>query len=428
MPPPPIHTGGKSGSTAAGASGASLPAAADLVQGSVFSPSINSAVASNDCGSPHDKTFVENIHTLLEVPSYSSIISWNDAGTAVIIHDVDAFISTIMPVHFKHSQFGSFTRRMRRWGFRVTKKRSSPSSPSKSSERGQSNAMEFSSEHFLRDQPEMCLLMKDERQTKKKFQFLDRNVRKSDGVVENNQGSAVGVVHYPPSSSSRGSIVKPPFESNQPIPVHYPQSLPNMNTAMSEPRRLSTGNMGLSAAMNDGYLQNYSQETTSMMPPLISPSQHSIQSAVPMMNTMMPPNLPQLQYQYPPYGNTAPPGGSGYSQASPAFQYPSAPYVYPPPQPQQQLHTQTQQQQQQLNQQYPPLPPTAASFFRNVDARASTETATANVVLMSSLSQSSSDEAPTEELDLLPTKKSPARAHSQLDTEQNVHKSQGQRR
>mmetsp|Transcript_1895 Transcript_1895/g.3052 ORF Transcript_1895/g.3052 Transcript_1895/m.3052 type:complete len:149 (+) Transcript_1895:2-448(+) len=148
-----------------------------------------------------------------------------------------------------------------------------------------------------------------------------------------------------------------------------------------------------------------------------------------MMNTMMPPNLPQLQYQYPPYGNTAPPAGSGYGQASPAFQYPSAPYVYPPPQPQQQqIHTQTQQQQQQLNQQYPPLPPTAASFFRNVDARASTATATANVVLMSSLSQSSSDEAPTEELDLLPTKKSPARVHSQLDSEQNVHKSQRERR
>lgn len=423
--PPPIHTGSK-GTTAAAAQGDSP---ADSAEGTdKVSPTTNSTVASIDCGSPGDKTFVENIHALLEVPSYSSIISWNDAGTAVIVHDVEAFISTIMSVHFKHSQFGSFTRRMRRWGFRVTKKLSSPSSssPPVSTERGKSNVLEFSSEFFLRDQPELCLMMKDERQAKKKFQFLDRNVRKADGV-ENNQASFPGVGgYYPPlSSTTMGGSMKSPPEGNQPIPVHFPSSFPNMNTAsnqaQSQQSSTGTGTGGLNMTMNDGYVHTYSQDisTTTM----ISPS--SIHSSVPRMNMMMPPNIPQVQFN--PYGYNVPPPGSGFGQASPApgFQY-SAQYAYPPPLPQeqeqqlmqqhqhqQQMHT----QQQQPNQQYPRLPPTAASFFQNADARAS-------VVLTSSLSQSSSDELPTNEsaqLDLLPTKKSPNRpVRSQLDTEQDA--------
>ena len=428
----PIHASSK-GNAAAAAPGASLPATAELVEGRSMSPSVKSSVSSIDCGSPGDKTFVENIHALLQVPNYSSIISWNDAGTAVIVYDVDAFISTIMPVHFKHSQFGSFTRRMRRWGFRVTKKLSSSSS-AVSTERGKSNVMEFSSEFFLRDQPELCSMMKDERQAKKKFQYLDRSVRKIDGV-ENNQGSLAGVgVHYPPlSSTTMGGQMKTPPETNQPFPVHFPQSLSNMNTASnpSQSQQSSAGTGGLNMAMNDGYLQNYSQDVS--MPPMISPS--SNQSGMPMMNMMMPPNLSQVQYN--PYGYNIPQSGSGsgFGQASPAFQY-STQYAYPPPPPQeqeQQMQQQIQvqqQQQQQTNQQYLPLPPSAASFFRNADARASS--VGVNVLLMSSLSQSSSDELPTEsgQLDLLPTKKikSPNRpGRSQLDNEQNAHESRERR-
>mmetsp|Transcript_24099 Transcript_24099/g.37790 ORF Transcript_24099/g.37790 Transcript_24099/m.37790 type:complete len:183 (+) Transcript_24099:3-551(+) len=182
--------------------------------------------------------------------------------------------------------------------------------------------------------------------------------------------------------------------------------------------------------MNDGYLQNYSQDVS--MPPMISPS--SNQSGMPMMNMMMPPNLSQVQYN--PYGYNIPQSGSGsgFGQASPAFQY-STQYAYPPPPPQEQeqqmqQQIQAQQQQQQTNQQYLPLPPTAASFFRNADAKASS--VGVNVLLMSSLSQSSSDELPTEsvQLDLLPTKKikSPNRpGRSQLDNEQNAHESRERR-
>lgn len=436
--PPPIHTGSE-GTAAAAAPGDSP---VDSAEGTdKVSPTINNTVASIDCGSPGDKTFVENIHALLEVPSYSSIISWNDAGTAVIVHDVAAFISTIMPVHFKHSQFGSFTRRMRRWGFRVTKKLSSPLTPPVPTERGKSNVLEFSSEFFLRDQPGLCVMMKDERQAKKKFQFLDRNVRRKTDGVENNQAASLPGVgdYFPPSSSKTMSgSMKTPSEGNQPVPVHFPSSFPNMNMntasnqTQSQQSNTGTGTGGLNMAMNDGYLHTYSQDISST--PMISPS--SIHSSMPMMNMMMPPNVPQLQYN--PYGYNVPPPGSGFGQASPGpgFQY-SRQYTYPPPFPQehpleqqllqqhqQQMQSQQQQQQQQPNQQYPSLPPTAASFFQNADARAS-------VILTSSLSQSSSDELPTYEsgqLDLLPTKKSPNRPfRSQFDAEQDARESRERR-
>jgi hypothetical protein len=131
------------------------------------------------------KTFVRKLHTLLTTTpnEYSSIISWNDEGTSVIVHDVDAFISTVMPVHYKHSKFESWARRMRRWGFAggTTKKIVTTLPPVSSDETDASNdgdgkpvplekqvtKMEFTNELFTRDRPELVALMMDERKAKK---------------------------------------------------------------------------------------------------------------------------------------------------------------------------------------------------------------------------------------------------------------------
>lgn len=247
----------KSPTDAAAALGDRLLRTASGLEETVISPSRNDAATTS-------KPLVLKIQTILDMPYYSSIISWNNAGTAVIIHDVNAFISEIMPAHFFHqSTFDSFTRMMRRWGFRVGKQRSSPST---SSERGQSTAMEFSCEHFIRDQPDLCLLMKDERVgTNKQFTCLDRAV-KVDGSVENrNQASRV-CVHNPPSSG--GGIIIPCPEDMEPHPDQYPPS----------------------------------------------------------SSYMIPPHHPPLHYS--PYGYGASPVGLGFGPTSHATQY--APYGYPP--------------------------------------------------------------------------------------------------
>eukprot|EP00985_Skeletonema_marinoi_P001584 scaffold637_cov173-Skeletonema_marinoi.AAC.3 len=397
-PPPTTDHADKKSPAAASVADASLPAVEDLGKETTLStgdsietaPSNDNQAATNaEVGFLQGKTFAQKMHTLLAKPNYSSIISWNEAGTTVVIHDVDAFISTVMPVHFQHSQFDSFTRRMRRWGFRVANHRS-PSSTSP--EQGQSTAMEFSSENFLRDQPELCLLMKDERQAKRKFQFLDRNVREADGV-DSNLGPAVGVVHYPSTPASRSVHVKPSSKKRRPITVHYPPSLSNMNIGNNpsqsqlQSELTSTADGRFNAVMNHGYLHNYSQQTS--IPSMISPHQQSFHNAMPMMNMMMPP--PSQQLNYPTYGYGAPPQapGLGFGPTPPVFQYPTPDgyQQYPAPDGYQPyLHEQQQQH-----------------IMSMMDARASTAASASNALLLSS----SSEETP--DLDLLPTKTSPTK-------------------
>ena len=184
--------------------GATLPSAAGLVDGAMFSTSKNTTSKKNG-PSVQGKKLVNKIHNILAEPSYSSIISWNDAGNAFIIYDVDAFVSTVMPMHFQNSKFDSFIRRMRRWGFRVKNKK-----PRQSSfESRLSDAMEFSSEYFIRDRPDLWPMMKDERMNTKQFEFLDHVTTKTSGVVE--------------SDLKRFAEVMPSLESNLPLPVHYPR-------------------------------------------------------------------------------------------------------------------------------------------------------------------------------------------------------------
>ncbi len=418
-PPPNAHADKKSDEESpvdASVKGAPLPASEDMVKGSP--PSIDEderAAALANVGFLEGKTFAQKMHSLLDMPDYSSIISWNDAGTAVIIHDVDAFISTVMPAYFQHAQFGSFTRRMRRWGFRVVNHRSASST---SSEQGQSTAMQFSCEHFLRDQPDLCLMMKDERKSKKKFQFLDRHVRIDEGMDQ--VSSAGGIVHYPSTPASRSAQLKAKIKL--PIPVHYPPSSSNMNPANnqleSQPQSEMpytipniTTDMGFNAT-NQGYLHTYSQQA--QMPSMISPYQHSFHNAMP-MNMMMPtPNLSGVHY--PSYEHSVPPPpptGVGFGISPPSFQYP-APEGYHP-YPQQRPHQQVQQVQQQMPQQMDQHQ--QQHIMSMMDARASAAASASTALLLSS----SSEESPGLEYLPLPSKTSPdTRGQSKVDTEEKA--------
>lgn len=43
---------------------------------------------------------------------YSNLISWSPAGTSFYISRVPEFSSTVLPQHFKHSNFSSFVRQL----------------------------------------------------------------------------------------------------------------------------------------------------------------------------------------------------------------------------------------------------------------------------------------------------------------------------
>jgi hypothetical protein len=48
----------------------------------------------------------------------SDIVTFLPHGRAFIVRDVDQFVSTILPMYFKHSTWGSFTRQLSLYGFR----------------------------------------------------------------------------------------------------------------------------------------------------------------------------------------------------------------------------------------------------------------------------------------------------------------------
>lgn len=62
-------------------------------------------------------TFPLILHGLVNTED-DSIISWSDEGTAVTIHDMDAFVK-VMPKYFKHDKFKSFQKQLGLYDFRT---------------------------------------------------------------------------------------------------------------------------------------------------------------------------------------------------------------------------------------------------------------------------------------------------------------------
>ena len=306
--PPPLPVGEASPVATAESNDASL----DLT--------VKTASATNekkdDGGFLTGKTFVQKIHTLLAMPEYSSIISWNDAGTAVTVHDVDAFISTIIPKHFRKSKFGSFIRKMRRWGFSVITLKRSTSNTSTSSERGRISVIEFSNEHFLRDKPDQCSLMKDERHVKKQFSFMD----------------SVRTIHR--QNSVEGSSIEPGIHNFR--PSLFATNMHPMNH-QAGPNQYSRGD--------------------NLMPPVAPMTNFNMMQSP---NMMQPPTLPPPYPQYQPYGYGTPlspfphPQGQQFGSNHCPHQHLS-PGGYPPYYYSQQYHQHQMMQQNHPQQQLNPM-------------------------------------------------------------------------
>eukprot|EP00934_Nitzschia_sp_Nitz4_P003249 Nitzschia sp. Nitz4//scaffold282_size24342//21153//22040//NITZ4_008356-RA/size24342-processed-gene-0.35-mRNA-1//-1//CDS//3329545632//3239//frame0 len=57
---------------------------------------------------------------VLSDEQYSHVISWMPGGRSFAVFRPKAFVSDILPKHFKSAQFSSFTRKLARWGFTRT--------------------------------------------------------------------------------------------------------------------------------------------------------------------------------------------------------------------------------------------------------------------------------------------------------------------
>ncbi|KAK5653575.1 hypothetical protein OQA88_8837 [Cercophora sp. LCS_1] len=61
--------------------------------------------------------FVRKLYKMLEDPSYNSVVRWSAEGDSFVVLENEKFTKTILPKHFKHSNFASFVRQLNKYDF-----------------------------------------------------------------------------------------------------------------------------------------------------------------------------------------------------------------------------------------------------------------------------------------------------------------------
>ncbi|KAL4780239.1 HSF-type DNA-binding-domain-containing protein [Aspergillus varians] len=99
---------------------------------------------SSTASSGNSSDFVRKLYKMLEDPSYSEIVRWGDEGDSFVVLECEKFTKTILPKHFKHSNFASFVRQLNKYDFHKVRQNNE--------ENGQSpygqNAWEFKHPEF----------------------------------------------------------------------------------------------------------------------------------------------------------------------------------------------------------------------------------------------------------------------------------------
>jgi len=90
--------------------------------------------------------FAEKLHLILNSNDCRHAVAWLPSGRSFCITDQDEFVKKILPKFFREAKFESFSRRLKRWGFR------------KVYTTGMSQII-FSHDLFHRDRPDLCKVM-----------------------------------------------------------------------------------------------------------------------------------------------------------------------------------------------------------------------------------------------------------------------------
>ncbi|KAF2970341.1 hypothetical protein GQX73_g3182 [Xylaria multiplex] len=61
--------------------------------------------------------FVSSFALMLEDPAYSEVVRWGDQSDSFVVLENEKFTKTILPKHFKHSNFASFVRQLNKYDF-----------------------------------------------------------------------------------------------------------------------------------------------------------------------------------------------------------------------------------------------------------------------------------------------------------------------
>ncbi|KAK9446393.1 HSF-type DNA-binding-domain-containing protein [Limtongia smithiae] len=84
-----------------------------------YQNSAATTTAASGAGSSSD--FVKKLFKMLEDRSYRDIVRWSDAGDSFVVLETNEFTKSILPRHFKHSNFASFVRQLNKYDFHKVK-------------------------------------------------------------------------------------------------------------------------------------------------------------------------------------------------------------------------------------------------------------------------------------------------------------------
>ncbi|CAO1602759.1 kinase-regulated stress-responsive transcription factor skn7 [Xanthoria calcicola] len=73
--------------------------------------------AAGAAGANSSSDFVRKLYKMLEDPSYSQVVRWGDEGDSFVVLENERFTKSILPKHFKHSNFASFVRQLNKYDF-----------------------------------------------------------------------------------------------------------------------------------------------------------------------------------------------------------------------------------------------------------------------------------------------------------------------
>ncbi|KAL8289944.1 hypothetical protein RB597_001537 [Gaeumannomyces tritici] len=68
-------------------------------------------------GGNNSSDFVRKLYKMLEDPVYDEIVRWGNDGDSFVVLENEKFTKTILPKHFKHSNFASFVRQLNKYDF-----------------------------------------------------------------------------------------------------------------------------------------------------------------------------------------------------------------------------------------------------------------------------------------------------------------------
>ncbi|KAI2635750.1 HSF-type DNA-binding-domain-containing protein [Hypomontagnella submonticulosa] len=74
------------------------------------------AAAAQGAGN-NSSDFVRKLYKMLEDPAYSEVVRWGNEGDSFVVLENEKFTKTILPKHFKHSNFASFVRQLNKYDF-----------------------------------------------------------------------------------------------------------------------------------------------------------------------------------------------------------------------------------------------------------------------------------------------------------------------